>query len=233
MEAAQLDQENPCKWRPYAPAIILLCVRWYLRYSLSYRDLAEILAERGLPVDHTPIYRPFQRYAPALDKRVRRHLESTNDSWRVDATYIKVHGEWAYLYRAVDSAGNTRDLVLSPYRDARSADYFFRKLLGAAHPVAPRVIVQRCVAHQWGRQRRLSRGVPGAAGEGRAGGGGRVAAREISEPHNRAGSPLHQAQSETRLRVCLVQNNMGHVTGLRSHEPGTKGASRGHTQRGY
>ena len=139
-EAPELAYENPFKWRQYEPAIILLCVRWYLRYSLSYRDLEEMMVERGLHVDHTTIYRWVQRYAPELDKRIRPQLKPTNDSWRVDETYIKVHGDWMYLYRAVDSAGNTLDFVLSPYRDARSAEYFFRKLLGAAHTVAPRVI---------------------------------------------------------------------------------------------
>ena len=122
-----MDQENPFKWRHYAPAIILLCVRWYLRYSFSYRDLAEMMAERGLPVDHTTIYRWVQRYAPAFEKRVRAQLQPTNASWRVDETYSKVPGDWAYLYRAVDSAGNTLDFVLSPDRDARSAAYFFRR----------------------------------------------------------------------------------------------------------
>ncbi len=135
-----MDQENPFKWRHYQPEIILLCVRWYLRYSLSYRDLEEMMVERGLQVDHTTIYRWVQRYAPELEKRVRPQLKQTNDSWRVDETYIKVHGDWYYLYRAVDSAGNTLDFMLSPTRDARAAECFFRKLLGAAHTVAPRVI---------------------------------------------------------------------------------------------
>ena len=75
-----------------------------------------------------------------MEKRVRAQLKQTNDSWRVDETYIKVHGDWYYLYRAVDSAGNTLDFVLSPTRDARSAEYFFRKLLGDAHVAQPRVI---------------------------------------------------------------------------------------------
>jgi IS6 family transposase len=135
-----LDQVNPFKWRHYAPAIILLCVRWYLRYSLSYRDLAEMMAERGLPVDHTTIYRWVQRYAPELQKRVRAQLQPTNDSWRVEETYIKMHGDWAYLYRAVDSAGNTLDFVLNPFRHAQAVEYFFRQLLGGAHTVPPRVI---------------------------------------------------------------------------------------------
>jgi len=89
VEAAKLDQENLFKWRHYEPEIILLCVRWYLRYSLSYRDLEEMMAERGLQVDPTTIYRWVQRYAPELEKRVRPQLKSTNDSWRVDETYLR------------------------------------------------------------------------------------------------------------------------------------------------
>ena len=100
-----MTSDSPFKWRHFESQIILLCVRWYLRYCLSYRDLEEIMAERGLKVDHTTIYRWVQSYAPELEKRSKPHLNMTNDSWRVDETYIKVKGEWMYLYRAVDSAG--------------------------------------------------------------------------------------------------------------------------------
>src|SRR5438477_7640010 len=124
-----MDQQNPFKWRHYEADIILLCVRWYLRYSLSYRDLEEMMRERGLHVDHTTIYRWVQHYAPQLEKRVRAELKQTNDSWRVDETSIKVRGAWMYLYRAVDSVGNTMEFVRSPVRDGRAAEYFFRKLL--------------------------------------------------------------------------------------------------------
>src|SRR5512135_2912926 len=126
-----MAEQNPFKWCHFQPDIILLCIRWYLRYSLSYRDLEEMMLERGLHLDHTTIYRWVQHYAPALAKRVRAQLQPTTDSWRVDETYIKVHGQGAYLYRAVDSAGNTLDFVLSPTRDAQAAEYFFRQLLGA------------------------------------------------------------------------------------------------------
>src|SRR5437899_1035689 len=102
-----MDQQNPFKWRHYEADIILLCVRWYLRYSLSYRDLEEMMRERGLHVDHTTIYRWVQRYAPELEQRCKPHLKATNDSWRVDETYVKVKKVWMYLYRAVDSQGNT------------------------------------------------------------------------------------------------------------------------------
>jgi transposase-like protein len=80
------------KWRHYESEIILLCVRWYLRYALSYRDLEEMMNERGLSLDHTTIYRWVQAYAPELEKRIRPHLRLTNDSYRVDETYVKSKG---------------------------------------------------------------------------------------------------------------------------------------------
>ncbi len=95
------------KWRHFEAEIILLCVRWYLRYALSYRDLEELTRERGLHVDHTTIYRWVQHYAPELEKRCRPHLKVPNDSWRVDETYVKIKTTWMYLYRAVDSRSAT------------------------------------------------------------------------------------------------------------------------------
>ena len=132
--------DSPFKWRHFEGQIILLCVRWYLRYCLSYRDLEEMMAERGLNLDHTTIYRWVQRYAPELEKRCKPHLKQTNDSWRVDETYIKVKGQWLYLYRAVDSAGNTLEFLLSHTRDIIAAKRFFRRTLGAPHIMTPRVI---------------------------------------------------------------------------------------------
>jgi transposase-like protein len=120
--------------------IILVCVRWYLRYPLSYRHLEEMMGERGLHVDHTTIYRWVQHFAPELNRRCRSRLKSTNDSWRVEETYVKVKGTWMYLYRAVDSAGNTLEFLLSPTRDAEAAKQVFHKTLSAAHTVTPRVI---------------------------------------------------------------------------------------------
>ena len=98
------------------------------------------MLERGIKVDHTTIYRWVQAYSPELDKRCRRYLKPTNDSWRVDATYVKVKGVWKYLYRAVDSAGNTLDFMLSAKRDAKAAQRFLKKVLNAPHTVEPRVI---------------------------------------------------------------------------------------------
>ena len=103
--------------RHFEDVIILLCVRWYLRSSLTYRDLEEIMAERNLSVDHATIWRWVQRYAPVLNHRIRREMGRPNRSWRVDETYVKAAGNWAYLYRAVDSAGETIEFMLSPKRD--------------------------------------------------------------------------------------------------------------------
>jgi hypothetical protein len=82
-----MTEQNPFKWRHFEAEVILLCIRWYLRYALSYRDLEEMMLERGLHVDHTTIYRWVQRYAPELEKRCRPHLKVCNDSWKVDETY--------------------------------------------------------------------------------------------------------------------------------------------------
>jgi transposase-like protein len=121
-----MNQQHPFKWRHVEADIILLCVRWYLRYALSYRDLEEMMLERGLHVDHTTIYRWVQRYAPELEKRSRSHLKACNDSWKVDETYIKVRKVWMYLYRAVDSDGKTLEFLLSPTRDAVELPRFWR-----------------------------------------------------------------------------------------------------------
>jgi len=118
----------------------MLCVRWYLRYSLSYRDLEEIMAERGLAVDHVTIWRWVQHYSPLLNQRLRRELRHRNRSWRVDETYVKIAGSWAYLYRAVDSAGDTIDFMLSPKRDLTTAKLFLQLALSGTGARRPSVI---------------------------------------------------------------------------------------------
>src|SRR5262245_23728671 len=134
-------QKRPAlfRGRHFQNVVILLCVRWYLRYSLSYRDLEEIMAERGLSVDHFTIWRWVQRYAPVLNQRIRRELRRPNRSWRVDETYLKAAGHWAYLSRAIDSAGETIDFMLSPKRDLIAAKRFLRLALSGGGP-SPRVI---------------------------------------------------------------------------------------------
>jgi IS6 family transposase len=126
--------------RHFEDEIILLCVRWYLRYSLSYRDLEEMMAERDLAVDHSTVWRWVQHYAPVLNRRLRRELRHPNRSWRVDETYIRVAGKWTYLYRAVDSEGSTIDFMLSPYRDLTAAKHFLQLALYRSQQIRPRVI---------------------------------------------------------------------------------------------
>ena len=108
---------NSFKWKHFVGEIILLNVRWYLKYPLSYRNLKEMMIERGIQVDHSTIMRWVHQYSPEIEKKIRRHLRPTNDSWRVDETYIKVKGKWKYFYRAVDSNGNTIDFMLSAKRN--------------------------------------------------------------------------------------------------------------------
>ena len=97
--------------RHFDREIIVLCVRWYLRYKLSLRDLVEMMAERGLDIAHTTIMRWVQRYVPEFEKRWNGYARKSGRSWRVDETYLKVRGRWVYLYRAVDRDGNTVDLI--------------------------------------------------------------------------------------------------------------------------
>ena len=128
------------KWRQTELELILCAVRWYLRYSLSFRDVEELFSERGLEADHTTIWRWVQRYGPELEARLRRHLKPTHKSWRVDETYVSVKGRWCYLYRASDSTGATIDFMLSGLRGAAAAKRLFRKALtDPSHP-QPRVI---------------------------------------------------------------------------------------------
>ena len=135
-----MSKANLFKWRHYESEIILLCVRWYLTYPLSYRQVAEMVNERGLDIHHTTIFRWVQQYGSELEKRCRPYLHPTNDSWRVDETYVKIKGKNRYLYRAVDSLGKTLDFLLTAKRDAAAAKRFFRKVMNAVHNQQPRVI---------------------------------------------------------------------------------------------
>lgn len=113
--------------RHYPKDVILTAVRWYVRYSLSYRDVEELLAERGVKVDHSTINRWVVRYAPLLAAEARRREVPVGASWRMDETYIKVRGQWKYDYRAVDKAGATIDFLLTVKRDVKAARRFLRQ----------------------------------------------------------------------------------------------------------
>ena len=129
----------------FPPEVILLAVRWYLRYGLSYRDLEELLAERGIEVDHVTLYRWVQRFTPLLIDAARpvRHL--AGDRWFVDETYVKVAGVWSYVYRAVDQHGQVIDVYVSQRRDIASARTFFTAAL-AVHGDPGEVITDRAPA---------------------------------------------------------------------------------------
>jgi len=132
--------EPAFKWRHFEGEVILWGVRWYCKYGMSYRELEEMMGERGIKVDHTTLYRWVQRYAPELEKRTRWYRRGGSNSWRVDETFIKVKGKWKYLYRALDHLGNTLDFYLSARRNVYAATRFLRKALHWTGERVPRVI---------------------------------------------------------------------------------------------
>jgi transposase-like protein len=115
--------------RHFNHEIITLCVRWYVTYKLSYRDLVEMMAERNVDVVHTTIMRWVQWYVPEFEKRWQRFARSVGNSWRIDETYIKLKGKWVYLYRGVDKEGQTLDFFLSEQRDIAAAKRFLQQAI--------------------------------------------------------------------------------------------------------
>ena len=115
----------------FPPDVIVLAVRWYLRFGLSYRDLEELLAERGIQVDHVTIYRWVLRFTPLLADAARPCRHRVGDRWQVDETYVKVAGQWRYIYRAIDQFGQVVDVFVSRQRDATAAHRFFQRAIGA------------------------------------------------------------------------------------------------------
>ena len=111
--------------------VILVCIRWYAAYPLSYRHLEEMMEERGVSVDHSSINRWAVRFLPLIEKMARKYKRRVGGSWRMDETYIKVKGVWKYLYRAVDKHGKTVDFLLTAKRDKAAATRFFDKAVGA------------------------------------------------------------------------------------------------------
>jgi transposase-like protein len=137
--AGFLSLDELFKGRHFDRDVVVLCVRWYLRFKLSYRDLVETMAERGLSMVHTTIMRWVHHYTPEFERRWNRFARPAGASWRVDETYVKIHGAWMYLYRAVDCAGKTVDFRLSSRRDVTAAKAFFRKAF-RSQGLTPRTI---------------------------------------------------------------------------------------------
>jgi IS6 family transposase len=135
-----IGPDNPFKGRQHPGELIILCVRLYLRYPLSYEHVAELVAERGAEVDASCIWRWVQAYAPELNKRCRPYLKPVNKSYRIDETYIKVKGEDKYLYRALDSTGQTIDFLLTARRDMAAAKRFLCRAIDASGNAMPRVM---------------------------------------------------------------------------------------------
>jgi transposase-like protein len=129
METAPYRSSSLFRSRHFDSAIIVLCVRWYITYKLSYRDLRDMMAERGIDLAHTTILRWVQRYVPEFEKRWNHYARRVGSSWRVDETYIKVRGVWKYLCRAVDKQGNTVDFLLTQNRDIEAAKRFFTQAI--------------------------------------------------------------------------------------------------------
>src|SRR3954451_21815656 len=208
------DRPALFRGRHFADDVIILCVRWYLRYSLSYRDLAEMMSERHLSVDPSTIWRWVQRYGPELNERIRHELKPTNGSWRTDETYVRVAGRWTYLYRAVDSSGATIDFFLSHTRDVFAAGAFFRKALAApghprprvinvdGNPSYPRVVDQLKRTYALGQAMSVSR-------------------RPLPQQHCRAGSPCDQTADPGEPRFPLFRRGGANDPRLRSnaHDP--------------
>ena len=135
------------KGHRFEKTIILLCVRWYLAYPLSYRNLAEMMEERGVEVDPSNIYRWVRKFTPQLEAAFRKGKKrSVGKSWRMDETYIQVKGQWKYLYRAVDKEGQTIDFLLTARRDKKAAQRFFKKAVGQ-HGLPEKVTIDKSGAN--------------------------------------------------------------------------------------
>jgi transposase-like protein len=128
------------KGRHFDHSVILLCVRWYLAYNLSLRNLEEMMAERGLSVDHSTVHRWVVRFSPQLLERFNRRRRSVIGKWHLDETYIKVRGQWMYLDRAIDSVGDTVEFFFSEHRDLVAAKRFLRKALNR-HGRPERIVI--------------------------------------------------------------------------------------------
>ncbi len=133
----------PLFWkRKFEPEVIITCVRWYLRFCLSLRDLQEFMAERGLAVHHTSIWRWVQAYGPEVHRRLHGEVKRKSSTWHMDETFVRIAGKWMYLFRAVDSHGQTVDFYLSETRDREAAKLFLERALANSDNEPPQVFAR-------------------------------------------------------------------------------------------
>jgi len=131
----------------FPPDVIVLAVRWYLRFGLSYRDVEELLADRGVEVDHVTIYRWVVRFTPLLAEAARPCRHAVGTRWQVDETYVKVAGRWRYVYRAIDQFGQVIDIFVSRRRDASAARRFFRRAITTTNVTPTEVVTDKAATY--------------------------------------------------------------------------------------
>lgn len=156
MRAFVLESEPPTvtidfKGNHFPQSVILFAVFFYVRYGVSYRDLEEIMAERGVEIDHATLNRWVVKFSPLISANAQSRKKPTAPSWRMDETYIKVRGKWTYLYRAVDRDGQTLDFMLSERRDTAAARRFFKRAVGT-NGVPDRIAIDKSGANLAGLQ---------------------------------------------------------------------------------
>ena len=131
----------------FPPEVIVVAVRWYLRFGLSYRDVEELLAERGVEVDHVTVYRWVQRFTPLLAEAARPCRHRVGDRWFVDETYVKVAGRWRYVYRAIDQFGQVIDVFVSARRDVKAVRRFFEQAISTTKVAPVEVVTDRAATY--------------------------------------------------------------------------------------
>ena len=198
-----MAEEKVFKGRHFDQSVILLCVRWYLAYNLSLRNLEEMMAERGISVDHATVGRWVVRYSPELLERFNRHKRPVSRKWHVDETYIKVRGRWTYLYRAIDSNGDTIEFWFSERRNLTSAKRFLSKAL-KRHGRPERIVID---GSQTNRKVILSCDTADRL-QDKSGGKLkpiRIRQRPISQQSDRTGSWCRQKTGPTDARVQVTE----------------------------
>jgi transposase-like protein len=198
---------RPCRPRPatvprsafagfcFPPEVIVLAVRWYLRFGLSFRDVEELLAERGIQVDHVTIFRWVQRFTPLLAEAARPCRHGVGDRWQVDETYVKVAGRWRYIYRAIDQSSQVIDVFVSPRRDVKAARRFFERAIGTTKRAPVEVITDKAAAYP----AMLEELLPGAWHRT-----DRYANNHIEADHGRLKSRLHPMRGLKQDRSARV-----------------------------